>query len=242
MVRSKGVQPLRADVHAGSDGTGKSTGIVIVEDISRAEKALSELKGFFLRGQPVEVRIDDPATLASGSADGPPASSGAALASQSGPNPATTTTVPSQSATNGVAASPGSGLQGSKQLHIKNLPWSTSNEDLFELFVTIAPVRGAEILFNANGSSRGEGLVEFTSVEEATSAKVRLHSYVYGGRPLDIEFNYIPQPLAPLDPVTGVPLDPAAAATAATDMAAAAEKPSSPVRPAQAVTYTSGSI
>lgn len=47
------------------------------------------------------------------------------------------------------------------------LPWSTSNEDLVELFTTIGKVERAEIQYEQNGRSRGTGVVEFTSVDDA---------------------------------------------------------------------------
>lgn len=47
------------------------------------------------------------------------------------------------------------------------LPWSTSNEDLVELFTTIGKVERAEIQYEPNGRSRGTGVVEFDSAENA---------------------------------------------------------------------------
>lgn len=50
------------------------------------------------------------------------------------------------------------------------LPWSTSNDDLVELFTTIGKVERAEIQYEPNGRSRGTGVVEFSSVDDATTA------------------------------------------------------------------------
>lgn len=50
------------------------------------------------------------------------------------------------------------------------LPWSTSNEDLVELFTTIGKVERAEIQYEPNGRSRGTGVVEFDSAENAETA------------------------------------------------------------------------
>nr|CDI53916.1 rna-binding domain-containing protein [Melanopsichium pennsylvanicum 4] len=74
------------------------------------------------------------------------------------------------------------------QIFVKNLPWSTSNEDLVELFQTTGKVDEAEILFE-HGRSKGTGVVQFASVEDAETAIAKFNNYVYGGRPLDIEFN-----------------------------------------------------
>ncbi|KAE8249003.1 hypothetical protein A4X13_0g5382 [Tilletia indica] len=76
----------------------------------------------------------------------------------------------------------------SLQIYVKNLPWSTSNEDLVELFQTTGKVDEAEILYE-NGRSKGAGVVQFASAEEAETAIAKFSGYVYGGRALDLEFN-----------------------------------------------------
>ena len=50
------------------------------------------------------------------------------------------------------------------------LPWSTSNEDLVELFTTIGKVERAEIQYEPNGRSRGTGVVEFDTADNAETA------------------------------------------------------------------------
>jgi RNA recognition motif-containing protein len=50
------------------------------------------------------------------------------------------------------------------------LPWSTSNEDLIELFTTIGKVERAEIQYEPNGRSRGTGVVEFEKLSDAETA------------------------------------------------------------------------
>mgnify|MGYP002718948522 CR=1 FL=1 len=68
------------------------------------------------------------------------------------------------------------------------LPWSTSNEDLVELFETVGNVVTAEILYDGN-RSRGEGVVQFTETAEAQIAGEKFTGYMYGGRPLGVSFN-----------------------------------------------------
>lgn len=51
----------------------------------------------------------------------------------------------------------------------RQLPWSTSNEDLVELFQTTGKVVHAEVLFEG-GRSKGVGIVEFETTEEAETA------------------------------------------------------------------------
>lgn len=110
------------------------------------------------------------------------------------------------------------------------LPWSTSNEDLVELFQTTGTVEHAEVLFE-HGRSKGAGVVQFASIEDATTAVTRFNgyvflslsarsgrhrganvfvcprSYMYGGRPLALDYNQRPYVFAP--PVEGAPTGPA---------------------------------
>ena len=85
------------------------------------------------------------------------------------------------------------------------LPWSTSNEDLVELFSTIGKVERAEIQYEPNGRSRGTGVVQFDGAENAETAigtersiilgctttnysTAKFTGYQYGGRPLALTF------------------------------------------------------
>ena len=55
------------------------------------------------------------------------------------------------------------------------LPWSTSNEDLVDLFQTIGTVVRAEIQYEPNGRSRGTGVVELDSTQTAETAISEYH-------------------------------------------------------------------
>lgn len=84
------------------------------------------------------------------------------------------------------------------------LPWSTANEDLVELFETTGQVELAEILFDGT-RSKGCGVVQFSQTAEAETAiglssffnhcspshaddsilpTAKFQQYMYGGRPL----------------------------------------------------------
>jgi RNA recognition motif-containing protein len=76
----------------------------------------------------------------------------------------------------------------SQQIMVRNLPWSTANEDLVELFETTGTVEQAEILYEGT-RSKGAGVVQFAQVEEAETAIAKFQHYMYGGRPLDVRFN-----------------------------------------------------
>lgn len=97
------------------------------------------------------------------------------------------------------------------------MPWSTANEDLVELFETTGHVQQAEILYEGN-RSKGMGIVQFEQIDEAETAigasaptpipsashlslsvyplliivlhaAAKFTSYMYGGRPLGVQFN-----------------------------------------------------
>jgi hypothetical protein len=72
--------------------------------------------------------------------------------------------------------------------NVWQLPWSTSNEDLVELFTTIGKVEQAEIQYEPNGRSRGTGVVRFDNPENAETAISKFSGYQYGGRPLGLSF------------------------------------------------------
>jgi hypothetical protein len=71
--------------------------------------------------------------------------------------------------------------------YFNQLPWSTSNEDLVELFTTIGKVEQAEIQYEPNGRSRGTGVVRFDTIENAETAIEKFSGYQYGG-PLGLSF------------------------------------------------------
>ncbi|KAL1864930.1 g-strand binding protein [Paecilomyces lecythidis] len=81
-----------------------------------------------------------------------------------------------------------SGGEKSPVIYVRNLPWSTCNEDLVDLFSTIGKVERAEIQYEPNGRSRGTGVVEFDNAETAETAIAKFTGYQYGGRPLGITF------------------------------------------------------
>jgi RNA recognition motif-containing protein len=68
------------------------------------------------------------------------------------------------------------------------LPWSTSNDDLVELFTTIGKVEQAEIQYEPSGRSRGSGVVRFESADTAETAIAKFQGYQYGGRPLNLSY------------------------------------------------------
>ncbi|KAF3915663.1 Nucleolin [Arthrobotrys entomopaga] len=76
----------------------------------------------------------------------------------------------------------------SATIFVRNLPWSTSNDDLVELFTTIGRVERAEIQYEPSGRSRGTGVVQFDHEDNAETAIAKFTGYQYGGRPLGLSF------------------------------------------------------
>ncbi|KAI0628597.1 RNA-binding domain-containing protein [Trametes polyzona] len=91
-------------------------------------------------------------------------------------------------AASGASAYGGFEPEPSQQIMVRNLPWSTANEDLVELFETTGQVELAEILYEGT-RSKGCGVVQFAQVQEAETAIAKFQQYMYGGRPLDVRFN-----------------------------------------------------
>ncbi|KAI5298924.1 hypothetical protein KEM56_003660, partial [Ascosphaera pollenicola] len=79
-----------------------------------------------------------------------------------------------------------SGGEPSSIIYVRNLPWSTCNEDLVDLFQTIGKVERAEIQYEPNGRSRGTGIVAFDTLANAETAITKFTGYQYGGRPLGL--------------------------------------------------------
>lgn len=80
------------------------------------------------------------------------------------------------------------GTDPSPIIFVRNLPWSTSNDDLVELFTTIGKVERAEIQYEGNGRSKGSGVCEFAAQDDAATAISKFQGYEYGGRPLQITY------------------------------------------------------
>ncbi|KAF2147144.1 uncharacterized protein K452DRAFT_354601 [Aplosporella prunicola CBS 121167] len=203
---------VRADVHTTPDGRMKGSGIVAFEAPEDARNAIQQFNGYDWQGRTLEVKEDrfaGPAGFGRGGFGGGfgrggfGARGGGGFAGRGGfgyggrggfgggfggapmgyeagglppapPNPFTDFAT--------------SGGERSSIIYVRNLPWSTSNEDLVELFTTIGKVERAEIQYEPNGRSRGTGVVEFDSPENAETAISKFTGYQYGGRPLGLSF------------------------------------------------------
>ncbi|OLL22485.1 putative RNA-binding protein [Neolecta irregularis DAH-3] len=194
---------VRADVHSTFDGRPKGTGIVVFETPAEAQAAIHQFNGYDLQGRNIEVREDRFPQNGLGGRFGGRGSFGGRGGFRGG----------FQSSRGGFGAGRG-GFQGgynsyqtqpvvktneftdgalgggspSATIHVDNLPWSTSNDDLVELFTTIGKVERAEMQFEPNGRSKGAGVVQFDGQEMAEMAISKFGGYMYGGRPLRLSY------------------------------------------------------
>ena len=75
----------------------------------------------------------------------------------------------------------------SKNIYCANLPYSTTDAELRELFEAYGAVESATVIKDREtGRSRGFGFVEMTTDSEADQAIENLNGHEMGGRPLTI--------------------------------------------------------
>jgi RNA recognition motif-containing protein len=73
------------------------------------------------------------------------------------------------------------------KLYVGNLPYTTVDADLQNLFSQAGTVKSAQVIRDrASGRSKGFGFVEMSSSEEAQSAITMFHGKDYSGRPLTV--------------------------------------------------------
>jgi len=74
-----------------------------------------------------------------------------------------------------------------KKLFVGNLPFSTTSEQLTDLFSGVGTCESASVVTDrATGRSRGFGFVEMSSAEEAARAIEELNGHEIGGRKLTV--------------------------------------------------------
>ncbi|PHH83466.1 hypothetical protein CDD83_2983 [Cordyceps sp. RAO-2017] len=206
---------IRADVHVGPDGRPKGSGIVVFESPDDARNAIQQFNGYDWQGRMLEVREDRFAASGTlgfmgrggysggirggfgggggfgrgafgGGRGGFPFGGRGSFAggSTGGYDTSAAVPVPPNPFTDNATA----GAERSQTIYVRNLPWSTSNDDLVELFTTIGKVEQAEIQYEPSGRSRGSGVVRFDTPETAETAIAKFQGYQYGGRPLNLSF------------------------------------------------------
>lgn len=185
LFRSAG-NVIRADVHLTPDGRPKGTGIVLFETIEEARNAQATFNRYQWQGRTIEVREDRFANFSGTGRGSRGGYSGRFRGGYSGACDRNDygNSVPPNELTDGATANG----DPSDTIFVKNLPWSTSNDDLIELFTTIGKVEQAEIQYEPSGRSKGTGVVRFDQLTTAQTAITKFQGYEYGGRPLGLSF------------------------------------------------------
>ncbi|KAK9457021.1 RNA-binding domain-containing protein [Dipodascopsis uninucleata] len=174
---------VRADVFLGPDGRSKGSGTVVFDSRQDAQNAIARFNGYDLQGRTIEVRED---RYAQGSGNPSAYSRHSTHAPSTGGH--TTNSAPVQIPTSEFTDGATGGGPPSNTIHVRNLPWSTSNDDLVELFQTIGKVERAEIQYERNGRSRGSGVVQLENQDLAALAIEKFTNYSYGNRPLGLSY------------------------------------------------------
>jgi RNA recognition motif-containing protein len=85
-----------------------------------------------------------------------------------------------------------------KKLYVGNLPYSTTDADLRELFAAVGAVATATVIIDKmSGRSKGFGFVEFENDDDAMKAIDMFNGKDIGGRPLTVN------EARPMQPRTG---------------------------------------
>ena len=72
-------------------------------------------------------------------------------------------------------------------IYVGNLPWTTTNDELADMFSQYGQVTKAQVITDRKtGRSRGFGFVEMASEEEAQRAIDAMNNQDFNGRPLTV--------------------------------------------------------
>ncbi len=76
----------------------------------------------------------------------------------------------------------------SYKLYVGNIPFTTDENELKEMFATVGEVTMAKIVRNSyNNKSKGYGFVEMEKQQDANNAITALNGKEFGGRELTVE-------------------------------------------------------
>ena len=152
-------------------GRSKGCGIVEFESPEEAVAAIEQLNDSDLDGRPIQVREDrEDKDLAKGRrAPRSPAK-----------NP------PSKKQRKAAQDADGDVIRVARRVYVGNLAWGTSWQDLKDHFRPCGSVVHAKIMEEPGGRSKGCGIVEFESPEEAVAAIEQLNDSDLDGRPIQV--------------------------------------------------------
>ncbi|CDH48417.1 rnp domain protein [Lichtheimia corymbifera JMRC:FSU:9682] len=177
----------------------KGSGLVIYDDPRDAAGAIEIFNGYEYRGRKLQVCLerDAPpppppqAATTKGQTEYRGMTSSTSYEGHGAPPPPAHFLSAPMGFVGGPAASTPS--HGPNQIFVNNLPYSTTWQDLIDLFRHVGPVLRAEILL-ANGYPKGSGLVRFEEFTTCERAIGKFNGYLYGGRHLDVRLDKFSMP------------------------------------------------
>lgn len=152
----------RADIRLDRYGKSMGYGTVVFNSVEEANQALEKFQGYEIEGRKLDTR---PGKIIEPREEQPVVDRNSDF----------------------VKGVTGDG-EKSDTIYVKNLPFVTTVDDLYELFETIGKVTHADLQYNPNGKTSGNGVVQFEVEELADLAIKNLNNYNYGGRDLEISY------------------------------------------------------
>ncbi|KAK6458482.1 uncharacterized protein RJT20DRAFT_126523 [Scheffersomyces xylosifermentans] len=184
LMRKAG-EVLRADVRLDSWGKSRGFGTVVFDTQEDAERAVEMFQGYEIEGRKLDTR---PGRGAS-SEQSVERDSYESRSSRRDNYSSESTVSKNSEFTEGVV---GNG-ERSDTIFVANLPFATTNDDLYELFETVGRTTKAEIQYNESGKPSGNAVVQFELAELSENAIKNLDNYLYGGRNLNITYASKPE-------------------------------------------------
>lgn len=163
--KATGCEITRADILASPDGRSKGCGIVEFETAEGASRAVLTLNDTELMGRQIFVREDRE--------DG---SSGGYYTQQPGPGAG------GASEEGGETQGEGSGETQNCRVYVGNLSWDVAWQDLKDHMRDAGDVVFAEVMTESEGRSKGCGIVEYATPEEAKEAINTMNDTELNGR------------------------------------------------------------
>ena len=164
-MKKTGCEVTRADVLASPDGRSKGCGIVEFATAEGASRAVLTLNNTELMGRQIFVREDREDGSGSGYYTQQTRSAGGG-----------------ESVNTSTGRQASSGDAQSRRVYVGNLSWDVAWQDLKDHMRGVGVVNHAEVMKEADGRSKGCGIVEFATAEEAKEAINTLNDSELKGR------------------------------------------------------------
>ncbi|VEU23401.1 DEKNAAC104667 [Brettanomyces naardenensis] len=157
-----------AEIKIDRRGRSKGYGIIVYANQDDAHRTIDAYNGQDVGGRPIEVRSGRSSSTF-GVPDAPAAQK------------------PASKNTSFVEGVTGDGAPSST-LFVTNLPWETTQSDLYDLFGSITTVTKAEIQYDRLNRPSGNAVVQLATEDDAANALAQLDHYEYGNRELYLSY------------------------------------------------------